>query len=80
MPEETINFQIPMDKIDEFIILRLVEIEARMMFLNQQQILMYAELKKNDPDFNLEEYLKSTEDILRKVRLELNAAFIKQYS
>lgn len=78
--EEKIDFDIPDNRMNEFVSTRLVEIQAQLIFLNQQQTLMYTEMKKDDPDFDIEKYLKSSEDELRRLRLELAATFIKRYS
>ncbi len=77
---EAINFHIPDDRMNDFISSRLVEIQAQLISINQQQKLIYAELMKDDPDFNFEEYCKSAEGELRRLRLELCATFTQRFS
>ncbi|MCX6168314.1 MAG: hypothetical protein NTX65_03175 [Ignavibacteriales bacterium] len=78
--EEIINLQIPGDKINEFIASKLLELEAQLLLSNYQQKIILAELRKDDPTFEIEKYSKGVEDELRTLRLKLSANFIKQYS
>lgn len=78
--EETVSYQIPLNKVMDFITDRLVEIEARQIFLDANVKILLGRLREKEDGYNFDTFLKDCDDEMRRNRLELAAAFIKKYS
>lgn len=63
-----------------FIASELIELESQLILSNKQLKMIYGELRKDDPEFDMEEYSKDVEEGLRTLRLKLSAVIIKRYS
>lgn len=78
--QETINLKIPPEKINEFIVQKLVDLEAKLQWQNDQIIGIVILLNNKNERFNQIEFVKNYKEEIRNYRLEIIAEIIKRYT
>ncbi len=78
--EEIVNFKIPPERFNEFIVQKLIDIEAKLQWQNNQINGIVILLKNKDEKFNVIEYVKNSKEEIRNIRLEIIAEIIKRYT
>lgn len=79
--DERIQFNIPAERVNEYLFRKLNELEAHQIFIKNELLVFGGILRsKSGEEFDLDKYLADANDQIRRLKLEIAARDMNEFS